>query len=930
MGIQNMRISLLSLFRALLIVTGWGTTAAMATVYDVGPELSYTSIGSVPWESLGAGDQVNIHWRAEPYREKWVIGRSGTEESPIVVRGVANAEGDLPVISGENATTRQALNYTNEERGLIKVGSANIPSVPDDTVPKYIVIENLELRSARYPYNFTGDSGQSAIYTNNAASIYVEKAQNLTIRNCIIHDSGNGIFVGAFNGMTRDILIEHNHIYDNGIVDSIYQHNTYTEALNITYQYNHMGPLRTGTKGNNLKDRSAGLTVRYNWIENGNRQLDLVDSSTLADSSNYRETYVYANILLEADDLGNSQIVHYGGDSGTENNYRKGTLYFFNNSLISRRSGNTTVLRLSTDDETAEMFNNILYTTATGNRLALVASSGYLNLSHNWIKAGFSTSHSSYDISQLSDDETTITGSEPGFTDPGADDFSLLVTSPARDSGITVDAAGVSGHPLDLQYVVHQKVKERTPDGALDRGAFEYAVPVDPGDVDGGGDVGLHDAIISLQVASGQLPLPLRADADVDGDGRIGLAEALFVITSLAEPEEEYVSIPLQSTIDHVQPMTGIVFWDDSEHNTSDAISLEYKYVGYDTIVGADGSYNWSSFESMLNGIAARGHQALVRFYFVYPGAETTVPLSIKNLSGYKETSGISEGENTWFADWASLDLQNFVLEFFTRFSARYDDDPRLAFLQVGFGLWGEYHIYDGPMTLGATFPSRAFQTTFLQHMDVSFGDLKWSISIDAADTETYSPFANETLFDLQFGLFDDSFLHADHDDYNRDCFLLFSYGERSRSNPMGGELNYYTTADQRDALDPTGPHGTSFESLATQYNISYMIGNDQPEYQTLTRIKAASMATGYRFQITALETKNGASRGTISNQGIAPIYYDAYVAVNGVRSSESLKGLQPGESLDFEVAAGVANPIVTIECDRMVAGQEIEFEADL
>ena len=28
-------------------------------------------------------------------------------------------------------------------------------------------------------------------------------------------------------------------------------------------------------------------------------------------------------------------------------------------------------------------------------------------------------------------------------------------------------------------------------------------------------------------------------------------------------------------------------------------------------------------------------------------------------------------------------------------FAARYDDDPRIAFLQVGFGLWGEYHIYD-------------------------------------------------------------------------------------------------------------------------------------------------------------------------------------------------------------------------------------------
>jgi len=41
----------------------------------------------------------------------------------------------------------------------------------------------------------------------------------------------------------------------------------------------------------------------------------------------YRTTFVYGNVLVEHDDQSNSQILHYGGDSGDTTIYRKGTLY---------------------------------------------------------------------------------------------------------------------------------------------------------------------------------------------------------------------------------------------------------------------------------------------------------------------------------------------------------------------------------------------------------------------------------------------------------------------------------------------------------------------------------------------------------------------------------------------------------------------------
>ncbi|RJR42624.1 MAG: right-handed parallel beta-helix repeat-containing protein [Deltaproteobacteria bacterium] len=438
---------------------------AYAAVYEVGPGKPYVNIGDVPWESMAPGDQVLIHWRPEPYKEKWVIAVEGTEQQPCIVRGVANVSGELPVIDGNGATTRTSLNFWNEDRGVIKIGGANSPAVE---TPRWLVVENLDIRSARPPHQFTGRYGVTN-YTNNAASMYVENGQNVTIRNCVIHNSGNGLFVSA---ASRNILIEGCWIYDNGIEGSIYQHNTYTAALGIVYQFNRFGPLRANCLGNNLKDRSAGLVVRYNWIEGGNRQLDLVDaedSSDLVNDPSYRQTFVYGNILIEPEAAGNSQIIHYGGDSGNENIYRKGTLYFYHNTVVSTRPDNTTLLRLSTNDETCDCRNNIVWTAASGGHLALLNAAGMLHLKNNWLKTGWVNSHSGL-TGTIYNDGGNLGGDSPGFADAAGQDFHLLSQSPCVDTGAEL-APQTSA--VTRQYVKHRGSEARPADGKPDLGAFE-------------------------------------------------------------------------------------------------------------------------------------------------------------------------------------------------------------------------------------------------------------------------------------------------------------------------------------------------------------------------------------------------------------------------------------------------------------------------
>ncbi len=241
------------------------------------------------------------------------------------------------------------------------------------------------------------------------------------------------------------------------------------------YQYNHFGPLCANCQGNNLKDRSAGTVVRYNWIEGGNRQLDLVesDSDTFRADPAYLTTFVYGNVLVEPDGAGNSQIAHFGGDNGTTANYR-GTLYFWNNTVVSTRTDHTTLLRLSTNAQTAYVTGNLVLVTASGNNLALSDGAGTLRHGGNWYKPGYVSSFSTVSGSVV-DTGGNVTGTDPGFVDQAGQDFHLLASSPVRGKAVAPPAE-TSAYPLSRQYVKHQSSESRPQGSTLDIGAFGFGI----------------------------------------------------------------------------------------------------------------------------------------------------------------------------------------------------------------------------------------------------------------------------------------------------------------------------------------------------------------------------------------------------------------------------------------------------------------------
>ena len=433
--------------------------------------------------------------------------------------------------------------------------------------------------------------------------------------------------------------------------------------------------------------------------------------------------------------------------------------------------------------------------------------------------------------------------------------------------------------------------------------------------------------------------IPVPTDVTVVGD-------------SIVAPHMQRVAV--HSSLTHAQPMTGLVLWPDQAADLDatyrDAISMEFMYcLPCRVVTGKEGGeiqYDWTYLENILNDIGSRNHQAILRFRYEYPGSEevdpnnpgtTAVPQYIKNLPDYNETFNDTEDGPTYYADWTNDELRWFTKQFFRDFGARYNDDPRIAFLEIGFGHWSEYHIYGTALNLGTNFPSKDYQEEFFEEVAENMR-IPWAISIDAADYE-YSPFVETPmLMDMSFGLFDDSFMHAEHeigsgDGYNEQCWNLIGQGTRWQKGPCGGEISYYEESDQYNFLNPAGMYGHTWEEQAAKYHISFMIANDAPEgpYGTPERFKQASLATGYHFKVLDVVTDADSTLILVTNTGIAPIYKEAGFFIGNIGSTDYLNQLMPGDTLLAMVFAPLL-PGKTLEiyAPSLPDNQQIEFEANV
>ena len=106
--------------------------------------------------------------------------------------------------------------------------------------------------------------------------------------------------------------------------------------------------------------------------------------------------------------------------------------------------------------------------------------------------------------------------------------------------------------------------------------------------------------------------------------------------------------------------------------------SMEWFYLPLRDVMSGPAQFRWEALERQLNDVAARGHQAVFRFYVDYPGKPTGIPQYLLDQGlvtrPYDEfgNNGVSVSP-----DYSDPRLVAALDNFITALGRRYDGDPR-------------------------------------------------------------------------------------------------------------------------------------------------------------------------------------------------------------------------------------------------------------
>lgn len=426
------------LLATILFLPGLG----MAATYPVGPGETWTTLNALfSAVNLGPDDIVEVAG-AVTYPGGVVVPAEdgGSAGHPVIIRGM-RVGGQRPVISG---------------------GSNTVEFRQSD----HLVFEGFEVRGG-------------------SARCILQGAHDVTVRDSVIHEcAGHGILGTDLE--SGSFTLEYSEIYDAGSGTS--QHPLYIQSDEIAhpgsvfrmrYCYVH-----DGNGGNLLKSRHERNEIHYNWFEGAAyHELELIgpDEETQAPGWTRdlvrEDSDVVGNVIIHTNpDFGS--VVRAGGDGSGQS---KGRVRFVNNTFILASGEDATVFRIFDGIQSVEMHNNVIDVSAGGTARiertveAVWTNGRQIHGSNNWIEAGSSF------VPGAGEWSATLSGSNPGFANAAAFDFTPLSGSPLRNAGNNTPASD-PGFPFPVptfppafhpQRALVPVAVARGADGFIDIGAFE-------------------------------------------------------------------------------------------------------------------------------------------------------------------------------------------------------------------------------------------------------------------------------------------------------------------------------------------------------------------------------------------------------------------------------------------------------------------------
>lgn len=369
---------------------------------------------------------------------------------------------------------------------------------------------------------------------------------------------------------------------------------------------------------------------------------------------------------------------------------------------------------------------------------------------------------------------------------------------------------------------------------------------------------------------------------------------------------------PAPSPVDN--PLKGLVPYAESQQGEFPH-SLEFSYLALNELMKGPEIFDWRPLERLLTDVSSRGNHAVFRVWLETPGKPPGVPKYLLD-QGVKLTEwrGRFDRDN-YTPDYGDERLVAALERFIAALGKRYDGDPRIGFIEVGLlGEWGEWH--DWPRH--DLFAPAQTQRRVLDAFEKAMKTTRLLVRYPAGDEDArHAGNARRPV-----GYHDDSFAWDTIETGRTDKFtfmaLLKAAGEEAlnkwQTQLVGGEIRPEIWGQVFDDK-PKLPETQDFFECVRQTHVSWLMDSgmflEQAKPDRYERAIRLVRRMGYDFYIQSADIRRKgqtlAVQLSVTNQGVAPFYYDWKMEVAAIGADGGvlrrwpvdwrLTGLLPGDA---------------------------------